>query len=128
MLESLKTHAQTLKREALTLYIAVRDPRVPWYTKLLVGIVVAYTFSPIDLIPDFIPVLGHLDDLILTPLGIAIAVKTIPPEVITDARHSTEELLSQRRPISRAGAILVLTFWLITIAVCVWSTYLAISD
>jgi uncharacterized membrane protein YkvA (DUF1232 family) len=85
------------------------------------GLVLAHTFSPIDLIPDFIPVLGYLDDLIVTPLGIALALKMIPAEVMTEARGQAEMLLQQGRPISRAGAIMVIMIWLAIIAVVVWS-------
>ena len=90
------------------------------------GLVLAHTFSPIDLIPDFIPVLGYLDDLIVTPLGIALALKMIPAEVMTEARGQAEILLQQGRPISRAGAIMVIMIWLAIIAVVVWSIARAI--
>ncbi|HOI07162.1 MAG TPA: YkvA family protein [Deltaproteobacteria bacterium] len=119
MLARLKNYAKTLKKEAYALYIAARDPRVPWYAKAFIGLVLAHTFSPIDLIPDFIPVLGYLDDLIITPLGIILALKMIPAEVMADARKQAEELLRQGKPISRAGAIMVITIWLIMIAVIV---------
>jgi len=119
LLARLKNYAKTLKKEAYALYIAARDPRVPWYAKAFIGLVLAHTFSPIDLIPDFIPVLGYLDDLIITPLGIILALKMIPAEVMADARKQAEELLRQGKPISRAGAIMVITIWLIMIAVIV---------
>lgn len=121
MIARLKNRAHTLKGEAYALYIAIRDPRVPWYAKIFMGLVVAHTFSPVDLIPDFIPVLGYLDDLIVTPLGIALAMKMIPADVMADARQQAEALLRQGKPISRAGAILVIAFWLIIIAAVVWS-------
>lgn len=107
MLTTLKRHTHTLKREASTLYIALRDPRVPWYAKVLLALVVAYTFSPIDLIPDFIPMLGYLDDLILTPLGIWLALKLIPSEVIRSARQQAATLDEQGKPVSRIGAMMV---------------------
>lgn len=128
MIVALKQRAHALKREAYALYIAARDPRVPWYARLFMGLVLAHTFSPIDLIPDFIPVLGYLDDLIVTPLGIALALKMIPAEVMTDARGQAEMLLQQGRPISRAGAIMVVMIWLVIIAVIVWSIVRAIMD
>jgi uncharacterized membrane protein YkvA (DUF1232 family) len=103
------------------LYIAARDPRVPWYAKVFIGLVLAHTFSPIDLIPDFIPVLGYLDDLIVTPLGIALAVKMIPAQVMIEARQQAEELLRQGKPISRAGAIMVVAIWLILFAGVIWA-------
>ncbi len=120
MIAKLKNRANFLKREAYALYIAVRDPRVPWYAKVFMGLVLAHTFSPIDLIPDFIPVLGYLDDLIVTPLGIALALKMIPAQVMIDARRQAAELIQQGKPISRAGAILVIIVWLIVIAAIVW--------
>jgi uncharacterized membrane protein YkvA (DUF1232 family) len=121
LIAALKNRAVALKREAYALYIAARDPRVPWYARVFMGLVLAHTFSPIDLIPDFIPVLGYLDDLIVVPLGIALALKMIPAEVMIDARRQAEELLRQGKPISRAGAIMVIAIWLIIITAVVWS-------
>src|ERR1044071_6020193 len=86
MLNQLKNRARALKTEVYAIYIAARDPRTPWYAKALIFFVVAHTFSPIDLIPDFIPILGYLDDLIITPGGIWLAVRLIPPEVLAEAR------------------------------------------
>src|ERR1041385_5017493 len=86
MLERLKARARALKNEAFAVYLAAKDPRTPIYAKALIFFVVAHTFSPIDLIPDFIPVLGYLDDLIITPGGIWLAVQLIPPEVLDEAR------------------------------------------
>jgi uncharacterized membrane protein YkvA (DUF1232 family) len=88
MLENLKSRAVALKKEVFAIYLAARDPRTPWYAKVLILFVVAHTFSPIDLIPDFIPVLGYLDDLIVTPLGLALAIRLIPPEVLAEARET----------------------------------------
>ncbi len=85
-LEALKSRVRQLRREVHALVLAARDPRTPWYAKWLVAGVVAYALSPIDLIPDFIPVLGYLDDLILVPLGIVIAIKLIPPQVLAECR------------------------------------------
>ncbi|MDA8228635.1 MAG: YkvA family protein, partial [Desulfitobacterium hafniense] len=84
--ETLRQRAKKLKSEVYALYFAYRDPRVPWYAKLWVAIIVGYAFSPIDFIPDFIPVLGYLDDVILIPLAITLAIKMIPPEAMQDAR------------------------------------------
>ena len=86
MIAGWRQRARKLRRETYALYLAYRDPRVPWYAKLLAACVVAYAFSPIDLIPDFIPVLGTLDDLVLIPLGIALSVKLISPQVMADCR------------------------------------------
>src|SRR5215510_4795683 len=86
MLARLKFRARALKNEAFAVYLAAKDPRTPWYAKALIFFVVAYTFSPIDLIPDFIPVLGYLDDLIITPGGVWLAIRLIPAEVLEEAR------------------------------------------
>jgi uncharacterized membrane protein YkvA (DUF1232 family) len=120
-IDAWKIRVRALQKEAYALYLAVRDPRVPWYAKLLIGLVVAHTFSPIDLIPDFIPVLGILDDLLIVPLGIALALKLTPPEVMVDARLQAEDFIRQRKPVSRAGALIVIAIWVIVIAVVVWS-------
>src|ERR671925_1527847 len=109
MLEQLKAHARALKREAYAIYIAARDPRTPWYVKTLIFFVVAHTFSPIDLIPDFIPVLGYLDDLLITPGGIWLAVQLIPPEVLDEARATAAtQRLDPRVGIIGAGIIILI--------------------
>ncbi|MCS6881457.1 MAG: YkvA family protein [Oscillochloridaceae bacterium] len=126
MIAELKQRARALKREVYALYIAAGDPRVPWYAKAVLGLVVAHTFSPIDLIPDFIPVLGYLDDLVITPLGVIIALKMIPPEVMDEARRKSEEMVQQGKPISRAGAMMVIAIWLVIIIAIVWSIVNAI--
>lgn len=120
MIAKLKQRASALQQEAYALYIAARDPRVPWYAKAFLTLVLAHTFSPIDLIPDFIPVLGYLDDLMITPLGIALALKMIPPAVMADARRQAEEAWRQGKPTSRAGALLVIAIWLLVIVAIVW--------
>jgi uncharacterized membrane protein YkvA (DUF1232 family) len=84
--DDLRRHARALKTDTLTLYLAARDPRVPWYAKLLAAVIVAYALSPIDLIPDFIPILGYLDDLIIVPLGIALVLRMIPATILEDCR------------------------------------------
>jgi uncharacterized membrane protein YkvA (DUF1232 family) len=113
MLNWVKDRACHLKKETYALYFAYQDPRVPWYAKLLVAFVVAHTFSPIDLIPDFIPVFGYLDDLIITPLGLAIAIKLIPPDVMAEARIKAESSLIEGKGISRVGLLIVISIWLI---------------
>jgi len=118
---SLRDRASALQREAYALSIAVRDRRVPWYARVLMALVLAHTFSPIDLIPDFIPVLGVLDDLIITPLGIALVLKMIPAQVMAEARQQAQERMEQRRPVSRAGAIMTVGFWLVILAAVGWS-------
>src|SRR5437879_7221998 len=111
LLQTLKRRARELKRETHVLYLVVRDPRTPWYARAIAAAVVAYALSPIDLIPDFIPVIGYLDDLIVVPLGIALVVKLIPAPVMADCR--SQALTADRLPMSRAGAASVIALWLV---------------
>src|ERR1700756_3350570 len=97
--------ARTIRRDAHALSLAARDPRVPWYAKALALFVAGYALSPIDLIPDFIPVFGYLDDLIIVPLGILAVVKLIPPEIM--AEHRAAAAIASERPISRAAAAVI---------------------
>jgi uncharacterized membrane protein YkvA (DUF1232 family) len=114
MLNQLRDRARELKREAYAVYLAALDPRTPWYVKLLIFFVVAHTFSPIDLIPDFIPILGYLDDLIITPGGLWLAVRLIPVEVMAEARAAAST--SVDRSVGRIGAALIVLFWIIAAA------------
>jgi uncharacterized membrane protein YkvA (DUF1232 family) len=111
-----KARVATLKADTYALYLAYRDPRVPWPAKLVAALVVAYALSPIDLIPDFIPIVGYLDDLVLVPLGLALAIRLIPPTVLAEHRARAAELLSQSRPTSWVGAAIVLAVWVATFA------------
>lgn len=106
----LKEWARALKRDVLALWLAARDPRVPWYAKLLAGLVAAYALSPIDLIPDFIPVLGYLDDLLIVPAGIWLSIRLIPPAVFAQLRAAAQD---RPWPVSRLGLALVLIVWLL---------------
>lgn len=124
----LKAHARRLKGETYALYFAVRDPRTPWYAKLLAAGVVAYAFSPIDLIPDFVPVLGYLDDLILIPMGIALAVKLIPADVLAECRIRAKTNMAGAKTAGRvAGAVIVL-IWLLLAAACGLWLYRAVMS
>jgi uncharacterized membrane protein YkvA (DUF1232 family) len=114
MLQRLKTWARRLKAETYALYYAYRDPRVPWYAKLLGAFVVAHTLSPIDLIPDFIPIFGYVDDLIITPLGLALVIKMIPEEVMAEARQKAESSMEKTDRAGRVGMIIVLCIWFLT--------------
>ncbi|MGH2378377.1 MAG: YkvA family protein [Candidatus Limnocylindria bacterium] len=114
-----------IKRDTYTLHLACRDPRTPWYVKLLAGGIVAYALSPIDLIPDFIPVLGYLDDLILLPLGIVLAVKLIPEAVLVECRARAQ--LHSERPTSRTAAAVIVAVWLTTAGLLVWLVYRAMT-
>jgi len=116
--QRLRDWARLIKRDVHALYLAGRDPRVPWYAKALAALVAGYALSPIDLIPDFIPVLGYLDDVILVPLGIAAVIRLIPPDVM--AEHRAMAAAAQERPVSRAAAIAVIVAWVAAAAVCVW--------
>src|SRR4030081_4054756 len=110
LVQTLKTRARELKRETYVLSLAVPDPRPPWYAKAVAGAVVAYALSPIDLIPAFIPVIGYLDDLIVVPLGIALALNLVPATVMADCR--AQALAVDRLPMSRAGAAALIALWL----------------
>jgi len=112
MLENLRSRARSLKNEAIAVYIAAKDPRTPWYAKALIFFVVAHTFSPIDLIPDFIPILGYLDDLIITPLGLALAIRLIPADVLAEAREHVAGS-SVERSVKIVGIIVIVLAWIV---------------
>jgi uncharacterized membrane protein YkvA (DUF1232 family) len=120
-LARLKGWAARFKRDIVALWLAARDPRVPWYVKFASGAVAAYALSPIDLIPDFIPVIGYLDDLILLPLAIAAIVRLIPPPVLSDLRAKADRLAE--RPRSRAAAAAIVLVWVAAAAVLSWAAF-----
>jgi uncharacterized membrane protein YkvA (DUF1232 family) len=120
MLDELKTRAHALKKEVYAVYVAARDPRTPWYAKALILLIVAYALSPIDLIPDFVPVLGYLDDLVLVPGGIWLAIRLIPPEVLEEAR-ATAAARSVDRSTGQIGAVVIILVW---VAVAIGLVYL----
>jgi uncharacterized membrane protein YkvA (DUF1232 family) len=101
------------------MYLAAKDPRTPWYAKALIFFVVAHTFSPIDLIPDFIPVLGYLDDLIITPGGLWLAVRMIPPEVLAEAR-ATAATQGVDKTVGRVGAVIIVLLWIVGILAAIY--------
>ncbi|MBY5316356.1 DUF1232 domain-containing protein [Rhizobium leguminosarum] len=113
LISKAKNWAKSLKRDIVALWLAARDPRVPWHAKAVAGAVAAYALSPIDLIPDFIPTLGYLDDLLIVPLGIMLAIRLVPVEVMNELR--TEATGRIERPSSRVGLIFILAVWLICI-------------
>jgi len=115
-LEVVKRWARALKKETYALYLASRDPRVPWYARLLAVCVVGYAFSPIDLIPDTIPLLGYLDDLLLVPVGIWLVLKMMPKEVVADCRLEAERALAAGRPVSWGAAVAIVAIWLLLAA------------
>lgn len=112
MRDRLEERIRRLKQETFALYLAARDPATPWYAKALVAAIVAYAVSPIDLIPDFIPVIGLLDDLVLLPLGIALAIRLIPDAVLARCRERAGEALAQGAAGGRAAAAVVVAIWI----------------
>ena len=112
----LKSWAKALKRDVMALWLAARDPRTPWSARIVAGLTAAYALSPIDLIPDVIPVLGLLDDLLIVPLGIWLALRLIPAELMAEMR---EQAVDAGRPISRAGLAIVIAIW-IAVALAGW--------
>jgi uncharacterized membrane protein YkvA (DUF1232 family) len=118
LFQQLQRWSRTLKRDTVALYLAARDPRVPWYAKAVAACVAAYALSPIDLIPDFIPVLGYLDDVILLPLGIALAIRLIPPALLEEHRERASAWIA-KRPVSHIGALVIVIIWLTLAILCV---------
>ena len=117
-LENIRRRARAIKRDVVAVWIAARDPRVPWLARAAAAAVAAYALSPIDLIPDFIPVIGYLDDIILVPLGILLVIKLIPPELMAEFRATA--LAREGRPISWTGAVAIGTVWLLALAAVAW--------
>ena len=113
MFAALEARARALKQQVFVLWLASRDPRTPWTAKLLAACVVAYAFSPIDLIPDFIPVLGQLDDLVLVPLGFLLVLRLVPEAVLADARERAEAVAREGRPTNWVAGALVVALWVL---------------
>ncbi len=107
-----KARAKLLKLEVYALYIAYKDRRTPWYAKIFAALVVGYAFSPIDLIPDPIPILGYLDDLVLIPLGAYLAVKMIPLQVMEESRQKAREVMAQGKPVNKFVAVIIILVWI----------------
>lgn len=120
MLNNLRQKTEDLKQETYALYLAYRDPRVPWYAKAVAAATVAYAVSPIDLIPDFIPVLGYLDDLVIVPLGIALSARLIPLEIMAECRQKAHQRLRETGSLGRKAAIVVVLVWLLSLALLAW--------
>jgi uncharacterized membrane protein YkvA (DUF1232 family) len=114
-----KQWARLVRRDAHALYLAARDPRVPWYAKAVAIAVAAYALSPIDLIPDFIPVIGYLDDLVIVPLGIALVVWMIPPHVMAELRSLADA--AEGQPVSKVAATVIVTVWIVALALAAWA-------
>jgi uncharacterized membrane protein YkvA (DUF1232 family) len=118
-MERWKQRARELKTETYAIYLAYKDPRTPWYARLFAACVVGYAFSPIDLIPDPIPVLGYLDDLVLVPLGIAVALKMIPPPVMAECRDKAQAAMSEGKPTNWVAATVIVAIWLLLAALAI---------
>ncbi|WP_339265450.1 YkvA family protein [Paenibacillus sp. FSL W8-0187] len=121
-MDRIKKWARMLKRKVFLLYFAYKDSRTPWYAKIFAICVVAYAFSPIDLIPDFIPVLGYLDDVILVPLGIAITLKMIPEAVVQEHELQAEERMKRGKPKNWFAGSMIIVIW---IAAVLWISLIA---
>ncbi len=128
MVEAWRSKARQLKLEVYALYLAYKDPRTPWYAKVVAACVAGYAFSPIDLIPDPIPILGYLDDLIILPLGVLLALKLIPPEVMANSRARAIEELSSGKPVSYAAAVVFVLLWLLAAGLAGWWLYRIFSQ
>jgi uncharacterized membrane protein YkvA (DUF1232 family) len=123
VLEDLKSRAKKMKGELVALYLAFRDPRTPWQARLILALVVGYAMSPVDLIPDFVPILGYLDDLLLLPLGIALAIRLVPPEVMQESR-SKAQTWGGPLPVSAVAGFVIASIWILVaawVALWIWS-------
>lgn len=114
MFEQARQWAQELKRDVVALWIAARDPRTPWLAKFVAAAVAAYALSPIDLIPDFVPILGYLDDLLIVPLGIAVAIRLVPADLMVQFRNQANQRAMRPRSLVAASAIVAI--WMLAIA------------
>jgi len=112
-IEAWKQRARQLKVETYAIYLAYKDPRTPWYARVFAACVVGYAFSPIDLVPDPIPVLGYLDDLVLVPVGVALALKMIPQAVLAECREKAQTAMSQDKPTNWTAAGIIIAIWLL---------------
>ena len=118
-LEAWKQRARQLSAQTYALYLAYRHPRTPSYAKVFAALVVGYVFSPIDPMPDFIPGVGLLDEMVVVPIGIMIAAKMIPPEILEECREKAWEVAEGEKPLSRVAAVVVVAIWLVCAALAV---------
>jgi uncharacterized membrane protein YkvA (DUF1232 family) len=128
ILTALRERARHLKAETFALYLAARHTATPWYAKLMVAAIVAYALSPIDLIPDFVPILGYLDDLVLIPLGVTLAIKMIPPAVMSECRAQVREVMANGKPVSRVAGVVIVLIWLTLVVLFAIWTYEAFTS
>ena len=124
---SWRERARVLKQETFTLVVACRHPRVPWYGKALALLVVGYALSPIDLIPDFVPVLGYLDDLVLIPLGVMLVMRLIPVEVLAECRRQAAEIVGRAARLGKIAAVVIVAIWAMTAALLLWLIFRALN-
>jgi len=130
MLTALRQRARAIKRDTLALYLAARHPDTPWYAKALAVLIVGYALSPIDLIPDFIPVLGYLDDIILLPAGIFLCIRLIPAHVLDECRAAAAARFAEGKPTSRTAAVVIVFIWLALLTLAsawIWRTFFSTS-
>jgi uncharacterized membrane protein YkvA (DUF1232 family) len=119
-LDAWKRRARQLSAQTYALYLAYRDPRTPWYAKVFAALVVGYVFSPIDPIPDWIPAVGLLDEMVVVPIGVLVAAKMIPPQVMEESREKSREVAEGEKPINRVAAVVVVAVWLLCAALAVF--------
>src|ERR671912_1416110 len=119
-LETWKRWARQLSAQTYTLYLAYRHPRTPWYAKVFAALIVGYVFSPLDPIPDFIPGVGLLDEMVVVPIGVLLATKMIPREVMEECQEKAREVAEGEKPVSRVAAVVVVAVWLLCVALAVF--------
>ena len=119
-LEKWKWRARELTAQTYALYLVYRHPRTPWYAKVFAALVVGYVFSPVDPIPDFIPVVGFLDEMVVVPIGVALAAKLVPPDVFVECREKARGVAEGEKPVSRVAAVVVVAVWLLFVAFAVF--------
>jgi len=115
-----KQRARELAGQSYALYLAYRHPRTPWYAKVFAALIVGYVFSPIDPIPDFIPGVGLLDEMVVVPIGILLAAKMIPPDVFEECREKAREVAEGEKPVSRIAAVVIVAVWVLCVALAVF--------
>ena len=128
VIDAWKKWARQLKVETYAVYLAYKDPRTPWYARVFAACVVGYAFSPIDLIPDPIPVLGYLDDLVLVPLGVTLALKMIPQAVLAECRERAQATMSQGKPTNWTAAGVIIVIWLFLAALAIMLIVRTVKD
>jgi uncharacterized membrane protein YkvA (DUF1232 family) len=112
--------ARRLSAQTYALYLAYRHPKTPWYAKVFAALIVGYVFSPIDPIPDFIPVVGLLDEMVVVPIGVLLAAKMIPPAVLEECREKAREVAESEKPVSRVAAVVIVAVWVLCVAMAVY--------